>query len=115
MTPSSVLSACKALPTHGLTTFSPTCHPDPIFSAPVPGMLWARYQQTTLASGIYLPLFLYPPPPSSQPLSAFRMASFKKTSFGFKLILTSGLGATNPLGSPLAMGQFSLQDFLVRR
>lgn len=50
MTPSSVLPACKAFPTHVLTTFSPTCHPNPIFSAPVPETLWARCQQTTLSS-----------------------------------------------------------------
>lgn len=44
VTPSSELPACKAFPTHIPTTFSPTCHPDPVFSAPVPGMLWARCQ-----------------------------------------------------------------------
>lgn len=44
MTPSSELPACKAFPTHIPTTFSPTCHPNLIFSAPVAGMLWARCQ-----------------------------------------------------------------------
>lgn len=49
VTPSSVLSACKAFPTHIPTTFSPTCHTNRIFSAPVPGALWTLPTSATPA------------------------------------------------------------------
>lgn len=76
MTAFTVLPVCKAFPTHILTTFSPTCHPDPIFSAPVLGTLWARCQADHSVKWSLPPTAPVPQPPnSSQPLE---MASFKK-------------------------------------
>lgn len=75
MTPSSELPACKAFPTHIPTTFSPTCHPNLIFSALVAGMLWARCQLDCQLS----PLTVSPRPPRF--FSAFGMASFRKISW----------------------------------
>lgn len=96
MTAFIVLPACKAFPTHILTTFSPTCHPDPIFSAPVLGTLWARCQADHSVKWTLPPTAPVPQPPnSSQPLE---MASFKKKIFWFQTDPHLWLRCHRPLG-----------------
>lgn len=76
MTAFIVLPACKAFPTHILTTFSPTCHPNPIFSAPVLGTLWARCQPDHSVKWSLPPIAPVPQPP--QLFSTFGNGFLKK-------------------------------------